>query len=145
MFKDNITVMVTAAVNTNVADIGDHDITVGISDVVSFIDFMAPDKDNYASSSPCNKLEVDVVKNTKCNTWNWVLGLFKLYSSEVKIQLKPAEQWGYCHTEHDGGYVNTTMCVTIDLFPYKKYRLCPCHDSHFGGQISIVPNAVEDI
>ena len=26
------------------------------------------------------------------------------YSSEVKIQLKPTEQWGSCHTEHDGGY-----------------------------------------
>ena len=28
------------------------------------------------------------------------------YSSEIKIQLRPAEQWGSCHTEHDGGYTN---------------------------------------
>ena len=28
------------------------------------------------------------------------------YSSEIKIQLRPAEQWGFCHTEHDGGYTN---------------------------------------
>ena len=23
-----------------------------------------------------------------------------------KIQLRPAEQWGSCHTEHDAGYTN---------------------------------------
>ena len=28
------------------------------------------------------------------------------YSSEIKIQIKPAERWGSCHTEHDEGYVN---------------------------------------
>ena len=28
------------------------------------------------------------------------------YSSEIKIQIKPTEKWGSCHTEHDGGYVN---------------------------------------
>ena len=22
------------------------------------------------------------------------------------MQIKPSEQWGSCHTEHDGGYVN---------------------------------------
>ena len=27
------------------------------------------------------------------------------YSSEIKIQIKPCEQWGSCHTEHNGGHV----------------------------------------
>ena len=28
------------------------------------------------------------------------------YSSEIKIQIRLAEQWGSCHTEHDEGYTN---------------------------------------
>ena len=30
------------------------------------------------------------------------------YSSEITIQIKPNDQWGSCHTEHDEGYVNIT-------------------------------------
>ena len=28
------------------------------------------------------------------------------YSSEITIQIKPNDQWGSCHTEHDEGLIN---------------------------------------
>jgi len=105
---DSIAVTVTVAVDTNLADTTDHDIIFGISDGTSFIGFIAPDKGNYPNLSPCYKFEGDVgqniLKNTKTGTGHLVTS--RKYSSEIKIQIKPNEKWGSCHTEHDGGYVN---------------------------------------
>jgi len=47
--NDNITVTITVALDTKVADSGDHDISLGISDGVSFIGFIAHDKGNYGA------------------------------------------------------------------------------------------------
>ena len=58
---DGVTVSVTIALNTTIADSGDHNISFGISDGVSFIGFIAHDKGNYPSISPCYKLEGQVV------------------------------------------------------------------------------------
>ena len=30
----------------------------------------------------------------------------RLFSSELKMQIKPNSQWGSCHTKHDEGLVN---------------------------------------
>lgn len=27
------------------------------------------------------------------------------YSAEIKLQFRPTEQWGSCHTQHNAGYV----------------------------------------
>ena len=37
----------TAAVDTAIRNGGDHDITLGVSDRVSFVGFQVPDKNNY--------------------------------------------------------------------------------------------------
>ena len=106
---DSITVTVTVAVDTAIADGSDHDITFGISDGVSFIGFIAHDKSNYPSVSPCYKYEGKVVATVLQNIQqgNGPVVVSRKYSSEIKIQIKPNEQWGSCHTEHDEGYVNT--------------------------------------
>ena len=105
---DNVTITVTAAMDTTVADSGDHDIIFGVSDGVSFVGFQAHDKNNYPSISPCYKFEGKVVSTTLQNIQqgNGPQVASRKYSSEIKIQIKPAEKWGSCHTEHDEGYVN---------------------------------------
>ena len=116
--NDNVTITVTAAMDTAVANGGDHDITLGVSDGVSFIGFQAHDKNNYPSISPCFKLEGRVVSTTLQNTQqgNGPLVSSRKYSNEIKIQIKPTERWGSCHTEHDGGYVNIQEYhPTLDL------------------------------
>ena len=99
---------ITAALDITVANSGDHDISLGISDGVSFIGFIAHDKGNYGSISPCHKLEGDVIKNELKNVvqGNGATVSARRYSGEIKIQIKPTEQWSSCHTEHDEGYVN---------------------------------------
>ena len=106
--NDNITVTITAAFDTTLADSGDHDISLGISDGVSFIGFIANDKTNYGTLSPCRKIEGDVTNNALRNPaqGNGPTVSSRNYSSEIKIQIKPTEQCGSCHTEHDEGYVN---------------------------------------
>ena len=107
-FNDSITVTVTVALDTAIANSGDHDIIFGISDGVSFIGFQAHDKGNYPSISPCYKFEGDVVKGTLQNIkqGSGPIVSSRRYSSEIKMKIKPTEQWGSCHTEHDEGYVN---------------------------------------
>ena len=107
--NDNITVKVTVAVDTTIADSNDHDPALGISDGVSFIGFLAPDKDNYPKVSPCHKIEGKVaatkLQNTQQGSGPTVAS--RKFSSEIKMQIKPTEKWGSCHTEHDEGFVNT--------------------------------------
>ena len=103
-----ISVTMTIAMDTGLADGGDHDPLFGISDGRSFVGFHIPDNGNYPTLSPCFSFEGD--KDTGVLT-NRSLGSGPLvtsrsYSSEVKLQIRPTEQWGSCHTEHDEGYTN---------------------------------------
>ena len=76
----------------------DHEPNIGISDGKYFIGFQASDK----SAHPCIIVEGDI--NTTFFVTNQnngpAVGSTAHYSSEIKIQLKPAEHWGSCHTEH---------------------------------------------
>ena len=101
---DSVTVTVTVAVDVSYASSNDHDPSIGISDGKSFIGIKADDRTNLPcriedgdSSTPILKDIFQTVGSTATS---------QQYSSEIKIQLKPAEQWGSCHTEHDGGYTN---------------------------------------
>ena len=58
---DSVTISVTIALDTTITDSGDHDISFGVSDGVSFIGFIAHDKGNFPSISPCYKLEAKIV------------------------------------------------------------------------------------
>ena len=103
-----ISVTLTIAMDTALADGGDHDPSFGISDGKSFVGFQIPDKGNYGNISPCHRHEGDDVSGilTNENHANGPLVTSQLYSSEIKVQIRPSEQWGSCHTEHDEGYTN---------------------------------------
>ena len=102
----------------------------GISDGERFIGFQVVDKGNYVDHRPCYLAEGDNVKNVLTNTTTDNYGLTpnspQGYSSEVKIQIKPGEKWGSCHTEHDEGFVyianyQRTLDLTKGLY-FDIYR-----------------------
>ena len=107
--SQSLTVSMAIAMDTTWADARDHDPLFGISDGEKFIGFIVVDKGNYATQRPCYSAEGDNVKNVLTNPAydnsgpkpNSPQG----YSSEVKIQIKPGEKWGSCHTEHAEGFV----------------------------------------
>ena len=105
--NDSITVSVTVAVDKAFADQNDHEMIIGLSDGTSFSGFMAADKGNYNTRSPCIKAE-GIVGSTlqNRNFGSGPLVLSKHYSSEIQIYIKPNEKWGSCLTVHDGGYIN---------------------------------------
>ena len=132
---DCISVTITVAMDTKLADNSDHDPSFGVSDGKSFIGFLPPDKGNY-NRSPCLSHEGDAGSVLT----NGVLGnapvvKSRSYSSEVKLQIRPTEQWGSCHTEHDEGYtrianyqrnLDLTNGLYLEIYgqdPGGKYRI----------------------
>ena len=102
-----VTVTLTIAMDTVWADSRDHDPSLGISDGERFIGFIVRNK---GTTSPCYKAEGNnvnnVLTNVKHDTSGAKLSTYSQgYSNEVKIQIKPCEKWGSCHTEHEGGFV----------------------------------------
>ena len=108
MANSSVTVTMTIAMDTELADSTDHDLIFGISDNMSFVGFVMFDQDNYDSFSPCRRQEGEkidgVLENHSASSAPLVNS--RTFSSEMKLQFRPAEQWGSCHTEHDGGYTN---------------------------------------
>ena len=105
---DNVAVTVTVAMDTGLANSGDHDPSFGISDGYSFIGFRAHDPTNYAKLSPCRHIEGEIIDGLLQNLKHvkGPLVSSQTFSSEIKLQFRSAEQWGSCHTEHNEGYVN---------------------------------------
>ena len=106
---DSVVVTLTIAMDTVFADSNDHDPIFGISDGTSFVGFQAADKGNYPTHAPCYNIEGDIAEETFNNRVRNINGAkvnSRHYSSEITIQIKPNDQWGSCHTEHDEGLVN---------------------------------------
>ena len=136
---DSVTVTVTVSMDVTLANSIDHDPIFGISDGESFIGFMVRDRDYYSLFSPCHKIEGKVVqtalKNVRYGSGPLVSSNSRTYSSEVKIQIKAAEKWGSCYSEHDGGHVNiqdyqasldSTNALYLELYHEdapEKYRI----------------------
>ena len=105
---DSFTVTITVALDTTLADTDDHDPIFGISDRKYFLGFQTLDVHDYPNYSPCYRLEGSVGESIlenrqqgggpKTNTTH--------YSSEVRVQIRPTEHWGSCHTEQADGLVN---------------------------------------
>ena len=117
---DNAVVTLTIAMDTALADSGDHDPIFGISDGMSFVGFRAIDKDRYATQVPCNSWEGDIIGNILQNNVYDLTGVkvhSRYYSSVIKIQIKPNDQWGSCHTEHDEGTVRSSIISTNSISP----------------------------
>ena len=105
---DSVSVTLTIAMDTAFADSGDHDPTFGISDGTSFVGYYLVDKDSYGHAVPCYSHEGDIIDNTLHNRISDHTGKTvnsRHFSSMATIQIKPNDQWGSCHTEHDEGKV----------------------------------------
>ena len=123
--SQRVTVTMTVAMDTTWADGRDHDPSFGISDGEKFIRFIIVDKNNFASSPPCYSTEGDNVNDILTNRVHDNSGAKpnspRGVSSKVKIQIKPGEKWGSCHTEHAEGFVfiknyNRNLDLTKGLF-----------------------------
>ena len=100
---DSVTVTITIAVDNILASSQDHDPSFGISDGTSFVGFVAHER----SPSPCNHYEGSSgARLLNAIHFNGPTVTSRRYSSEIKIQIRPTEKWGSCHTEHDEGYTN---------------------------------------
>ena len=100
---DSVTVTITIAVDNILASSQDHDPSFGISDGTSFVGFKTDDR----ASNPCYHYEgTSGLTLTNADIVDDPTVTFQHYSSEIKIQMRPTEKWGSCHTEHDEGYTN---------------------------------------
>jgi len=102
-----VSVTMMIAMDTDWADSRDHDPMFGVSDGEKFIGFFTRNK---GTTTPCYKVEGDDIKNKLSNivadtTGHSLSSSSVGYSSEIKIQIKPCENWGSCHTEDEGGFV----------------------------------------
>ena len=106
---DSVVVTLTVAMDTVLADSSDHDPTFGISDGPSFVGFQVVNPGNYADHTPCYNIEGDSVSNVLQNeVYDHTTGTkvnSRHFSSEITMQIKPNDQWGSCHTEHEEGNV----------------------------------------
>ena len=105
---DSVAVTLTIAMDTVLAKSIDHDPVFGISDRTTFVGFMAWEPFDYKSVPPCFSVE-GVNTNGLLESRRYDSNNPKVnsrdYSSEITIRIKPNDQWGSCHTEHDEGNV----------------------------------------
>ena len=106
---DSITVTIISALDTTVAQENDHDPIFGISDKNNFFGFQTLDVSDFPNYSPCFRMEGTVgdtvLENRKQGGGPRTNSTH--YSSEITLQIRPAEQWGSCHIEQVDGLVNT--------------------------------------
>ena len=105
---DDVTVAVTIAMDTSLANSEDHDPSFGISDGKHFVGFATYDKDNYKDLPPCQHIEGETITGLLQNKrfMEGPLVTSQRYPGEIKLQFRPTEKWGLCHTEQTEGYVN---------------------------------------
>ena len=86
---DSVTVTVTVAVDAKYASSNDHEPSIGVSDGKYFIGYKA-----QPSSTPCKHFEGDSNNGILQNiiNINGPVVTSQRYSSEIKIQIRPAEQ-----------------------------------------------------
>ena len=103
------TVTITAAIDPTLDLSNDHDPIFAISDKKSkyVMGFQIVDVIN--SVVPCFRFEGDLNEEALKNTQRRGSGprLNSIVSSnEIKLQFRPVEKWGSCHTEQSGGSLN---------------------------------------
>ena len=106
---DSITVTIISALDTTVAQENDHDPIFGISDKKNFFGFQTLDVSDFPNYSPCFRMEGTIDNAVLVNRTQGGGPKTKSthYSSEITLQIRPAEQWGSCHIEQVDGLVNT--------------------------------------
>ena len=107
--NNTITVMMTVALDTTIAQTDDHDPYLGISDGKSFIGWQTVDVDNYNTNPPCYSINADVGASiiTGIKIGRGPHTDSKAFPTVINMRFKPAELWGTCETpQGDGGYNN---------------------------------------
>ena len=130
--SDSVTVTITIAVDNILASSEDHDPSFGISDGTSFVGFVTNDR----HSQVCRHFEgTSGLTLTSTHIVDGPTVTSGRYSSEIKIQIRPTEKWGSCHTEHDEGYTNIanyqhlldlTKGLHLEMYrgdPNERYRI----------------------
>ena len=92
--------------DTVLVDSNDHDPVFGISDGTSFVGFNVMHKGKYGDHTPFLYIEGDMVNMILSNQDHDIIGTkvsSRRFPSEITIiiQIKPNDQWGSCHTEHE--------------------------------------------
>ena len=105
---DDVTVTVTVAMDTKLANSEDHDPSFGISDGKYFVGFATYDKDNYNKLPPCQQIEGETTTGLLQNKrfMDGPLVTSQRYPGEIMLHFRPTDKWGSCHTEQNEGYVN---------------------------------------
>ena len=115
--NDSVTVTMTVAMDTELANSQDHDIVFGVSDNTSFLGFIQFDNPLDLGVTPCRSIEGDLEQGTRIFQnrviSNGVIVASNMYSSEAKMYIRPAEQWGSCHTEQVEGTTNVASYQRI--------------------------------
>ena len=106
---DDVAVTLTVAMNVVKAR-AIFDPIFGVSDGSTFCGFIAVHTSHYISLPPCYKFEGLISSDKALSNIrrDYTAGhkvTSRAYSSEITIQIKPNEQWGSCHTEHDEGHI----------------------------------------
>jgi len=106
--NDSVSITIISALDTSLPETGTNDILFGVSDNTSYVGFTQVDAKAYRSLSPCLHEEGDKGNRILLNSMvtNGARVSSDQYSGEIKMQFRPAEQWGSCHTEHEEGYTN---------------------------------------
>ena len=111
--SDCVSAAMKIAIDTEWADSSDYDYNpiFEINDGEKYIGFQIGTPDNINGTKyPCHIYEGNDVNNMlkyrayKSNGHK-LSSNFVGNSSEIKIQIKPCENWGSCHTEDEGGFV----------------------------------------
>ena len=143
--NDNVSIAIIMAMDTTLGESSDHDTRLGVSDDKNFIGFVTFDTSNYGRLSPCFHAEADKGNGVLINfrETNGPLVSANQYSGEMKMQFRPAEQWGSCQTEHEEGYTNIVnykhfLDLTNGLY-LEMYR----HDADETYRIKYITASVE--
>jgi len=112
---DSVTVTITIAVDNILASSQDHDPSFGISDGTSFVGFKTDDR----ASNPCYHYEG--TSGLTLTSRHAVDSNFSTLFQWDKIQIRPTEKWGSCHTEHEGytniaNYLDLTKGLYLEMY-----------------------------
>jgi len=107
--------------DTVLADSIDHDPSFGIRDGNFFIGLHQTDRTNYHNRSPCLHIEGDKKRIFLQNEIapNGPTVNSRAFTSEAKIQIRPTEKWGFCHTED----TLTLLTINVNLTSLKDCTL----------------------
>ncbi|KAL9954554.1 hypothetical protein ACROYT_G042108 [Oculina patagonica] len=108
-----LTVKIVVCNDIEIGKNEESDPRYGMSDGISFVGFETVDKETYANNfAPC--FGVEGSSGTILTGQRWIgyssprpIDTFYPGQFVITLKLDAHENWGFCYTAHDGGFVNT--------------------------------------